>query len=260
MSFFTNASLDGLLEALRSIGGIAYKTDILTLSDADICCPNAIQAPLIHRLSLKVQEGNHLFITGPNGTGKSTLLRALYAHRFTRDDHIQWDVEFSSESNVLAVMHLPQCPLLAPGSHLWQQLAYPSNIRPPDSAILSALNDSGLSDLVQKVAMGLDSVEDWSTFLSFGQQQRLAFSRIFLHRPRVVLLDEATSGIDEQEARKLIRKVQSLGHMYPTTCITVSQDAPGMRDLHSLHLTLYPRHPGSTTTLTWSLQEISTHN
>ena len=51
----------------------------------------------------------------------------------------------------------------------------------------------------------LDEVADWSTVLSGGEQQRIGLARVLLHRPDVVLLDEAVSTFEDAEARELYR-------------------------------------------------------
>ena len=51
----------------------------------------------------------------------------------------------------------------------------------------------------------LDEEADWSTVLSGGEQQRIGFARVLLHRPDLVLLDEAVSTLEDAEARDLYR-------------------------------------------------------
>ena len=58
---------------------------------------------------------------------------------------------------------------------------------------------------VGHLAGRLDEEAEWSTVLSGGEQQRIGFARVLIHRPDVVLLDEASSALEEAEERELYR-------------------------------------------------------
>jgi ABC-type uncharacterized transport system fused permease/ATPase subunit len=161
-------------------------------------------------------------------------------------------------------MHVSQAPLLAPGKHLWQQIAYPKSEKPNQEELIDAFMRVGLLDLVQSLPNAFEEVQQWNSYLSFGQQQRLVLARIFLHKPQLVLLDEAFSGIEESHAIELLRQIQSItsiGNGAKTTCITVAQDTALMRGNHRLHLQIrekehsnglihtIPRH-------TWTLNRV----
>ena len=74
---------------------------------------------------------------------------------------------------------------------------------------------------MEKLIDRLDDIDDWSRILSLGEQQRIAFARVLLVKPRWVFLDEATSALDEQreiDMYNLLRKelpntgIVSVGH------------------------------------------------
>jgi len=68
-----------------------------------------------------------------------------------------------------------------------------------------------LSDVFGRVEDDLDRVVDWTNVLSMGEQQRVAFARLFLHKPRFAFLDEATSALDEENQDTLYRLLQKSG-------------------------------------------------
>ena len=93
---------------------------------------------------------------------------------------------------------LPQRPYCTLGS-LRQQLVYPQT--EADFARTHSDGDESLLRALSKVQLGrlasdLDLVRDWSDELSLGEQQRLAFARVLINKPRLAIFDEATSALD----------------------------------------------------------------
>ena len=94
------------------------------------------------------------------------------------------------------------------------QLLYPTAPQAMDDAELQrALDHVHLADLPARVG-GLDVELDWADVLSLGEQQRLAFSRVFLSHPRYAVLDEATSALDVDNEAHLYRLLQATGITY----------------------------------------------
>ena len=99
----------------------------------------------------------------------------------------------------------PQRPYCTIDS-LRKQLLYPlppeAAARVPRRALRRALDAVQLGALADRLAAaegggdGLDAVRDWGDMLSLGEQQRLAFARLLINRPRLAILDEDTSALD----------------------------------------------------------------
>ncbi|MBK9445043.1 MAG: ABC transporter ATP-binding protein/permease [Betaproteobacteria bacterium] len=143
---------------------------------------------LVKNLSVAVPPGQGLMIVGESGCGKSSLLRAIAG---------LW----SSGSGTIFrpgpddMLFLPQQPYMQVGS-LRSQLLYPSRVRAcSDRELVALLEKVNLPDLADRFG-GLDIEKDWHKVLSIGEQQRLAFARLLLTRPRFAILDEATSALD----------------------------------------------------------------
>lgn len=142
-------------------------------------------APLLQVPDLRIDGGQRWIFTGPSGSGKSTLLRALAG---------LWD--FGSGSirtrpglRVLFVSQRSYLPL----GRLREVLAYPDTAeRHSAAACTEALQAVGLGTF----AGALDEDAPWTQRLSPGEQQRLAFARVLLQRPDLLVLDEATSSLD----------------------------------------------------------------
>jgi len=164
----------------------------LTVDDLDINLPDG--TPLLRGIKTAVNPGEALLVSGPSGTGKSTMLRAIAG---------LWPFGQGEVGlGPTPMLFLPQRPYLPLGS-LAEVIHYPRTLESIESTalILDVLNRAGL----QKLAPDIDIVDDWSKRLSLGEQQRLAFARLLLIRPSLVFLDEATSALDEKSEATLYR-------------------------------------------------------
>ncbi|MBV8212011.1 MAG: ABC transporter ATP-binding protein/permease [Verrucomicrobia bacterium] len=161
----------------------------VSVDDLDLDLPDG--SALLRGVSCHPPMGSALLISGPTGTGKSTLLRAIAGIWPFGRGNIR-----IGEGGMLLV---PQRPYLPQGT-LANALTYPStNGKSFTAAELgAALGEVGLGSYASQ----LDVVDNWGQRMSLGEQQRLAFARVLLAEPALVFLDEATSGLDEAgEAR-----------------------------------------------------------
>nr|XP_043620504.1 ABC transporter D family member 2, chloroplastic-like [Erigeron canadensis] len=177
------------------------------------------------------------------GSGKITFY-AKYAPDVAHNEETIVDEskvgdKISKYRDFKGVFFLPQRPYMVLGT-LRQQLLYPtwpdvSDSTPHDSKItdsvvsldnvsarsqqpttddlIQALEDVHLGFLLSRFS-GLDTINEWSSVLSLGEQQRLAFARLLLSRPDLVLLDESTSALDEANEARLYEKINAAGITY----------------------------------------------
>ena len=142
---------------------------------------------LIDPIDLRLERGESMVITGSSGSGKTTLLRTL-AQLWPAADG-RWSTP-AGDDRTLFVSQLPYLPL----GELRAVLSYPGRA--------GDFDDERLRDLLTRVALAhlrdrLGEEQDWAKVLSPGEQQRIAFARVVLHRPDAVFLDEATSAVEE---------------------------------------------------------------
>lgn len=165
--------------------------------------PPQSERVLIRDLNLVLKPGDALLITGDSGCGKSSLLRAIAGlwHQGSGVIHHPPLEEF---------FFLPQQPYLQSGS-LRSQLIYPSaQSDVSDERLLEILDEVHLPHLAERMG-GLDAAHDWEKLLSVGEQQRLAFARVLVHEPNIVILDEATSALDSGNEASLYERLRASG-------------------------------------------------
>jgi ABC-type uncharacterized transport system fused permease/ATPase subunit len=183
------------------------------------------QTNLIQDLSITINPGKSLLIVGASGVGKTTLLRAIAGLWLYGNGKI-----VRPENN--QVLFLPQRPYMALGT-LRQQLLYPhGEIATTQETLLKTLRQVDLPDLAARYG-GIDAMIDWGRVLSLGEQQRLAFGRLLLNRPRYAILDEATSALDEETSAYLYEILQASSVTY----ISVAH-RNGLVDYHQFVLEL----------------------
>jgi len=171
--------------ALPTIVTAACADGAVELEDVEVRTPTGKQ--LVNPLALRLEIGDTLVVTGKSGSGKTTLLRSLAelwpftSGTLTRP---------CGPNETMFLSQLPYVPL----GDLRAVVSYPCE--------QGTLGDQELRDVLARVALPhlvdrLDEVLDWAKVLSPGEQQRIAFARILLTKPKAAFLDESTSALDE---------------------------------------------------------------
>lgn len=169
--------------------------------------------PVLRDVDLTIEAGETFAFVGATGAGKSTIAKLVSRFydpaegRVLIDGHDVRDVTFASLRSQLGTV--PQEPFLFGGS-LRDNVAF---ARPDatDDEVLEACRAVGLDDLVERLPDGLHTpVQERGVALSSGERQLLALARAFLARPRVLVLDEATSNLDLRSEAKIERALDVL--------------------------------------------------
>ena len=241
LSFFRNAydqfagyraaiiRLNGLVETnhhatqMPSVETVPSTDGSVELTRVEVRTPSGGQ--LVDPLSLRLDPGDSLVVTGRSGSGKTTLLRSLaqmwpYTSGTVRRPVGDYQTMFLSQ--------MPYVPL----GDLRTVVSYPADCFDiPDDVLDRTLSKVALTHLTSR----LNEEADWAKVLSPGEQQRVAFARILLSRPQVVFLDEATSALDEGLEYAVYDLVRT---ELPDTILVSVSHRPSVDRYHEQHLEL----------------------
>lgn len=167
-------------------------------------------------LHLSFKKGEDTLITGRTGIGKSTLARVIAGLW----PYGSGEIKLPSSS----FLFLPQKPYMPLGS-LASVLQYPTS-HASMAEIASALEAVELESFTTR----LQEINDWARVLSLGEQQRIAIARVLLTKPHWLVLDEATSAMDEASEAHLYRMLRE--KLPETTFISIGH----RESLKSLHI------------------------
>ena len=215
-----NAAVIKLRDLLDTPPSVEEKIDPIEIKDmqGDIQLRNVTfgydeMNPVLKDVSLHIEAGHSISFVGPTGAGKSTLAKLIARFydpdegEILIDDQNLREVSIESLHSQLGVV--PQEPFLFHGS-IKENIRF-SHQDATDEEILAACQAVGIEDMIDRLPQGLDTpCHERGASLSSGERQLLALARAFLSRPRVLILDEATSNVDQQSESKIEHALDNL--------------------------------------------------
>ncbi|HHF5390034.1 TPA: ABC transporter ATP-binding protein/permease [Haemophilus influenzae] len=197
-----------------------HPTDVIF---KNLSIQNPLGHTLIKHLNITLPQGTSLLIQGKSGAGKTTLLRTIAGLWSYAEGEINCPTH-----NQLFLSQKPYVPQ----GNLMSALAYPNNA--------DNISHTQAAEILNKVQLGhlaeqLEKEQDWTRILSLGEQQRLAFARLILHKPAVAFLDEATASMDEGLEFSMYQLLQQ--ELPQTTIISVGHRST-LKTLHQQQLIL----------------------
>ena len=184
---------------------------------------------LVAEAEIEIRRPERVLIRGQSGSGKSTIMRAVAG---------VWPWGRGSiHLPKGAITFMPQKPYFPVGT-LRDAMLYPK--------VPEGITDEVLKDMLHKVGLDhlrdrLDETERWDHILSGGEQQRVAFARVLVHKPEWIFMDEATSALDETGQENVM---ELLIDELPETSIVSIGHRPGLEVFHTRELTLVPGEKG----------------
>jgi vitamin B12/bleomycin/antimicrobial peptide transport system ATP-binding/permease protein len=189
---------------------------------------------MIDNAEAVVSPGDKVLVKGDSGTGKSTLIRAIAGLWPWGSGEILLPIG-------ARVSFIPQQPYFPIGT-LRSAILFPrAEVDITDDVIREKLTMCGLEHLNNR----LDEVEQWGSLLSGGEQQRLAFARVLVLPPDILIMDEPTASLDELSQFKLMEYMRDqLG----ATMVLHAGHRPGLEHFHSREIQLVRMTSGGPAT------------
>ena len=216
------ASLDRIQAVLETEPEIQPRAPVVHLKDPfqSLCCdgvhfayPTAPDIPVLEDIHLELRAGSSLGVTGPPGSGKTSLLRLIpRLYDVTRGcitvnglDIRQLPLE---ELRGL-ISFVPQNVFLFAGS-IRENITF-DNPDVSENDLLQALDQAAVLDMVQSMPQGAETpIGERGVMLSGGQKQRIALARAFLQPRPILILDDPVSQVDNRTGNRIIANIREI--------------------------------------------------
>lgn len=203
----------GLLEPEEIKGNISIKN--LTFS-------YGTRGNTLENVSMEIKAGQKIAIVGPSGSGKTTLVKLLLKFYMPDQGEILMDgcniKDISTKAYRNYFGYVPQEILLFSGT-IEENIAW-GNYEATGEDIFNAAKDAEALDFISKLEDRFATkVGERGTSLSGGERQRLALARVLLRKPKLLVLDEATSSLDSISEANIMKTINTLNKSITTIII-----------------------------------------
>lgn len=185
--------------------------------------------PVLENVSFNINEGDFIYLIGKTGSGKSSLLRTIYA-----DLPIHQGEGFVASYNLQRLTHSSIPYLRRKIGIIFQdfKLFNDRNVNKNLEFVLKATDWKNKIDIQNRInevltLVGLETKGNRYPFqLSGGEQQRVAIARALLNNPAIIIADEPTGNLDPETSESIIRLLKSLSEKKKITVIIATHDYP----------------------------------
>ena len=206
---------------------------------------------VLDNISFKINPGETLGIIGPTGSGKSTIAK-LISHDFKIesgeiliDNNNINEIDSNSLNNNIS--HVYQIPLILSGT-IKSNLLF-ANPKANEENIIESTKISCAYDYINKFSQKFEhKIEQKGVNLSGGQKQRLSIAQGIIRNPKILILDDSTSALDNKTEKNVIQNIKNRFKKSPISLIIISQkissivDADNIIVMHHGHISASGTH------------------
>ena len=176
-------------------------------------------------IDIEFRKSDFVSILGPSGCGKSSLIKVItklekgYGNIYVAGN----DIDLLSRkdiSNIIALV--PQTPFLIAGT-IYENICYGIDREVSIEEVEEAAKKAYIYDYINNLPDKFDAIiSEGGNNLSGGQRQRIAIARIFLRKPKILILDEATAALDNTSEKYIQKEIEKLQKENNTTIISIA--------------------------------------
>ena len=218
------------LESFGKVNGTISDSHIIEVTDLTFSYGN--NENVLENVSFKVSEGEVIGVAGASGSAKTTLIKLIARQLEPKSGSIKIDgidiSDFSEEGFTNMVSLVSQDPYIFSLSIRENLLLVKPNAT--EAEMWKALDEANVLHFIRSLPNGLDTVLSENVEISGGQKQRLAIARVFLKDTPIVLLDEATSAVDNETQSEITELIKAKAEKDGKIFICIAHRIEAIRD------------------------------
>lgn len=245
------------IQSLSKIFGESCSLCLQDTGDAQghSICPHCQSVVAVNQVSLRIEQDEVLGIVGESGSGKSTLLQLLYGDIASSSGRVFFQDMVNSEGTPVDILNLSlleqtrmrnglismiyQNPLLglnylfSAGGNIAEKIIGSGERRFEEIRLR-------VRHYIEKIELPTSRIDHYPETFSGGQQQRIQIAKALSSSPKLLLLDEPTTGLDVSVQAKILDLIKKLQQEMGFSMIVVSHDLGVIR--HLTDITVVMRH------------------
>ncbi len=198
---------DNEVELTNVVGDITFEDVSFQYNDGG--------AEVLSHIDIQVKAGENIAIVGPSGSGKTTLCHLIPRFYTVTSGRILidgQDIQGLTLHSLRSQVGVVQQDVYLFAGTIYENIVYGRSAAEMDS-VIQAAKHAGAHEFIEKLPNGYDTyIGERGIKLSGGQKQRISIARVFLKNPPILILDEATSSLDNESERIVQQSLKELTH------------------------------------------------